>query len=82
MEELSPFYQFLDLLGLNTIVRRFFFAFIVVGFLEFMIKPWWSFDSSGERLPWGVLSEHAAGTTQVPFLAIPVVAGLLFGLWI
>lgn len=79
---MDSLYTALSYVGLNTMLRRFIFAFVSVAALEYWFKPWYAFDEEGGFRPWVVTNPDSDNVTWLPFLAFPIVAGILFGFFV
>lgn len=78
----TPIYTFLSKIGMNILTRRFIFGGVLVAILEYIFKPFWAFTAEGELRPWAVLHPDEPGTTYLPFLALPLLSGFVFSMFI
>lgn len=82
-------YGFLGAIGLDTMFKRFLFGAVVAAAVVYWTKPWFSFytgskeGDSPQLRPWVFTAgEGAQMPTYLPFLAIPILAGLVFALFV
>lgn len=78
----TPVWNFLAALGMNTFLKRFVFGVLSVAILEYFFKPFWAFTEEGTLRPWAVLFPDEAGATYLPFMALPLVAGFVFTMFV
>jgi hypothetical protein len=80
---MESIYNFLSEIGLNTIFRRFLFATILLGIIEYFWKPFYAFQEDGKLRQWAIInSESEEPTTYLPFMALPLMGGFLFGFFV
>jgi hypothetical protein len=68
--------------GMNSPTKRFLYALLMSGGIEYLLKPSYAFTSDGEMRPWVAINGATINSTYVPAFMIPAVIGLMFSIFV